>query len=334
MRPSSLRHRESEPTTTAADAWRIQLPATVAEADVSDESTVPLALPSTRIGLTLSADVESRIPNDSWRACVQTFDQSVSNLTSPLDTMDHGVMLSSINIPLHFEPNVGQAPPDVKFVVRTHHYVASFDSQHFSLALRQVSSNKQTSIACIVRTTFVGAHATTIIGENELVGRINYFLGSDPLQWHTDVPTFAQLRVPDLYPGVDLVYGTASDRRLAYELHIAAEASIQQIGFAFDGLSSGAFVDSVGSLVLPLAGGKCLYHSSPVMYQEHDDQCLTIEGGFQLRDANNVGFWIGNYNHSIPLIIDPLIYSTYLGGTAGDAGYVCTTSELDTNLCS
>lgn len=34
---------------------------------------------------------------------------------------------------------------------------------------------------------------------------INYFLGNDPNQWHTDVPVYAGVRYEDIYPDVDLV---------------------------------------------------------------------------------------------------------------------------------
>jgi hypothetical protein len=35
-----------------------------------------------------------------------------------------------------------------------------------------------------------------------------------------------------------------------------------------------------------------------------------------------VGFQVGRYDHSRSLAIDPVLsYSTYLGGSSGDAGY-------------
>ena len=34
----------------------------------------------------------------------------------------------------------------------------------------------------------------------------NYFIGNDPAQWHTNIPTFARVRYAEVYPGIDLVY--------------------------------------------------------------------------------------------------------------------------------
>lgn len=223
------------------------------------------------------------------------------------------------NIPLHFEANLGQAPYDVKYVVRASQYVASFDAQHFSLGI--------SSLSHVIRTTFVGARERAgIVGVDQLPGHINYFLGSDPKHWHVNVPTFSQLRVSDLYAGVDVIYHTGSGRNLEYDLYFAPGASIHQVQFEFDGLSASPFVDLAGVLVLPV-NGTFLLHSLPVIYQEPQDSCcVVIDGGFTLLGGNRVGFWIGSYDNSLPLIIDPLVYSTYLGGISNEIAYVWNSS--------
>ena len=53
----------------------------------------------------------------------------------------------------------------------------------------------------------VGANPNAeVLGENELPGKSNYFLGNDPAKWRTNVPTYAKVRYKDVYPGIDLVY--------------------------------------------------------------------------------------------------------------------------------
>ena len=47
---------------------------------------------------------------------------------------------------------------------------------------------------------------TEVSGEDLLPGTVNYLLGNDPGQWRTGIPTYAQVRYRDVYPGVDLVY--------------------------------------------------------------------------------------------------------------------------------
>jgi hypothetical protein len=41
----------------------------------------------------------------------------------------------------------------------------------------------------------VGANPNPeVVGENELPGKSNYFLGNDPSKWRTNVPTYAKVR--------------------------------------------------------------------------------------------------------------------------------------------
>ncbi|MGB6474111.1 MAG: SBBP repeat-containing protein, partial [Candidatus Sulfotelmatobacter sp.] len=58
-----------------------------------------------------------------------------------------------------------------------------------------------------------------------------------------------------------------------------------------------------------------------VVYQEVRGQRREVAGNFVLRGPHRIGFVLGPYDHSQPLVIDPtLAYSTYLGGNYQDSG--------------
>src|SRR5207244_2829657 len=60
----------------------------------------------------------------------------------------------------------------------------------------------------------------------------------------------------------------------------------------------------------------------PVIYQEIEGQRREIDGGYILTEKNHVGFRVGRYDSSKPLIIDPtMVYSTFLGGSGDDVAY-------------
>jgi hypothetical protein len=71
----------------------------------------------------------------------------------------------------------------------------------------------------------VGANPNAqVTGTDELPGKANYFLGNDPSQWHTDIPTYAKVKYEGVYPGVDLVYYGARGGELEYDFVVAPGA--------------------------------------------------------------------------------------------------------------
>src|SRR6202023_607403 len=91
------------------------------------------------------------------------------------------------------------------------------------------------------------------VNGDELPGRVNYFLGNDPAQWRTNVPTYSSVTYQTVYPGVDLVYrGNAG--HLESDFRVAPGADPNAITLSIDGADS-VSVDGGGDLVLATAGG-------------------------------------------------------------------------------
>src|SRR6185436_10013690 len=101
--------------------------------------------------------------------------------------------------------------------------------------------------------------------QDELPGKINYFVGNDPMKWHTNVRTHARVRYEGVYPGIDLVY-YGNEGRLEYDFIVSPGANPQAIALSFDGVGSMS-VDGRGDLVLNNAGSE-LRWMRPVVYQQ------------------------------------------------------------------
>ena len=165
----------------------------------------------------------------------------------------------------------------------------------------------------------VGASAAPqVVGQDQLPGVSNYLIGNDPSQWHTDIPNYAQVEEQSVYPGVDLVY-YGNQQQLEYNFTVAPGADPGVIRMAFTGAES-ATLDDQGNLVLQTAGGPVV-EQAPVLYQESGGVRQSVAGQFVLEGNGQVGFAVGSYDPSQPLVIDPILsYSTYLGGSGGDNG--------------
>ena len=131
--------------------------------------------------------------------------------------------------------------------------------------------------------------------------------------WRTGVPTFAKVQYKSVYNGVDLVY-YGDQGRLEYDFVVAPGASARPIRLRF-AQPNHLRLDAGGDLTVAAANGEITFRK-PVVYQLEDGHRQPIAGQFKLMAGHTVGFQLGRYNHSEPLVIDPqLTYVTYLGGT-------------------
>ncbi|MGO8836867.1 MAG: beta strand repeat-containing protein [Limisphaerales bacterium] len=226
------------------------------------------------------------------------------------------------NLPLYFEANQGQVNVPAPFIARGHDYQFLISPAEVQIALHNAAT-----VPAAVRMQFIGASAQAqVCGDAELSGKINYLTGNDPAQWRTGLATFARVRVGGLYPGVNLVY-YGNQQQLEYDFAIAPGTDPSAIAIHFDGVDK-ISVNSQGELILSLAGGE-IRQPRPVIYQTPEGARKEIEGGYRLVDAHTIAFAIGQYDHSQPLVIDPLLtFSTYFGGTAGDTAWAVA---VDTN---
>jgi hypothetical protein len=215
------------------------------------------------------------------------------------------------NLPLYFEANHGQVAGQAQFIARGRDAQFQISQAEAQFILRKTGADPAT-----VRMQFIGADPRAQInGGSELSGKINYLTGNDPAQWRSGIPTFATVRVAEMYPGVSVIY-YGNQRQLEYDFTIVPGANPETIAIHFDGAGK-ISVSEQGELVLTLAGGE-IRQRKPVIYQTIDGGRREISGGYRLVDSQTVAFNVGEYDRALPLVIDPILsYSTYFGGTLG-----------------
>jgi uncharacterized repeat protein (TIGR01451 family) len=232
------------------------------------------------------------------------------------------VLATYSHLPLMFEPNQGQTDPSVKFVARGSGYGLYLTPHQAVLALRQSANNSQHPAArtSVVSMQLVGAASTTEpVGDVQLPGKSNYFIGNDPAKWHRDIPQFARVRYRDVYPGVDLVY-YGNQGRLEYDFEVAPGSDPKQVALRFQGPQT-LRIDRGGDLVLAV-GESDVRLQAPRVYQKFGAEERSVPGRFELRgkEKNEVGFQLGTYDRNRTVIIDPVLsYSTYLGGSGAES---------------
>jgi hypothetical protein len=215
------------------------------------------------------------------------------------------------HLPLLFETNRGQASDaTVKFITRSRGAAVGLGAREAVLALRRADGSGAT-----VRMVLAGAGASAAVrGVDRQPTHVHYYAGQDSSKWLTDIPAWGSVETSGVYPGIDLVwYG--KDGELEHDFRVAPGADPSSIRLRFEGID-GLRIDGSGDLVL---AGCDVRFRRPVLYQKVGEERRAVAGSFQMRSAHEAGFDIGAYDHSRPLVIDPVItYGAYLGGVGDD----------------
>jgi hypothetical protein len=174
-----------------------------------------------------------------------------------------------------FEPNQGQTDARVHYIARGGGYGLFLTGQEAVLSLQARPAGMGASKASVVRMKLAGANEhPQVEGADQLPGKSNYFIGSDPSKWHRNVPQYARVRYAQIYPGVDLVY-YGNQGRLEYDFQVAPGADPKNIQLDFEGVRQLKL--EAGDLVL-LTGDGDVRLEAPRVYQPQGRARKEIDG--------------------------------------------------------
>lgn len=263
------------------------------------------------------------------------------------DVMESRAMEALGKLPLRFEESRSRRPDDVRFITRGTGFEfgvlpaeavmrlhqkgacsaelrrATSLTDHSLNARRQASLRPATDAnqkTALVRMQLVGGNPrASVVGQNELLARTNYFIGNDSTRWQTEAPNYARVRVEGVYRGVDVVYYGSSEQ-LEYDFNVAPGADFKAIRLRFDGTGR-ISVDRAGELVIDTPAGE-VRQRKPIAYQSLSGVRKTVPARYVICGKRDVRFVVGEHDKHLPLVIDPiLVYSTYLGGLYSERTY-------------
>jgi hypothetical protein len=258
---------------------------------------------------------------------IQLFSGCASKINDPAGR-------SIARLPNGFEANMGLLDSEVKFICRGLGYRLYLTSTESILSLRRpverntpdrlplfgagVDVNESENIG-LVRMKILGANLDPVVrASGELPVRSNYFIGADPARWHTNMPNYERVTYQNVYSGIDLAFYDHSGE-LEYDFVVSPGADPGAIRLVYDGIQK-IEIEKDGDLLLHVASSR-IEQKKPLAYQERGGVRKEIAAEYFLTSDQQVGFYIGSYDTSIPLIIDPvLVYSSYLGGSGGENG--------------
>ncbi len=234
-------------------------------------------------------------------------------------------------LPLSFEPNLGQAAPNVLYLAHGSGFTLFLTTSGAVLLPISVGHDVHTMISghqagprvapthrkpAPARLTLTGANARpTVEGRDRLSGTVNYFIGNNPKRWHTAIPTYARVVYRNVYPGIDQVWSGQSGQP-AYAFVVRPGVNPAVIRPRVSGGTSAP--GQAGSFVLlPVDGVSA--RQTPLIYPFGPARGLGLPA--QSPTAGNVRSAQAVDTQRQSLAINPtLSYGTYLGGTNEESG--------------
>jgi hypothetical protein len=223
-------------------------------------------------------------------------------------------------LPLAFEPYDihSTSYAQVKFAARGNGYAILLAPDETVFALGHGSRS-----ATLHMQVKESNRAPKLVALDELPGKSNYLVGSNPSNWRINVPNFGKIAERDVYRGIDLVY-YGNQRQLEYDFIVSPGGDPHEIRLGFKDAEKLSVDSQRGDLVIGLRNGEIRMHQ-PVAYQKLNGQKQAVAARYVVQSDRSVTFDVAEYDATRELVVDPtLAYSTYLGGSNIDGANAIT----------
>ena len=171
--------------------------------------------------------------------------------------------------------------------------------------------------------TFPGSNDVIPEGRHPEGGGHNFFIGNEPSQWRSEIKSFQEVVYQNIYEGVDLIY-SVHDGVLKYEFVLEPYMDPSVISVHVAG-HEGLRLDGDGELVIGTRAGEIRDGGLNIFYR--DDHADRVAGDFAVETFDTYRFDIAPHDPARGLVIDPVIFSTFLGGESNEYCSDVTTDE-------
>ncbi len=160
-----------------------------------------------------------------------------------------------------------------------------------------------------IRVDFVGAHAQSFETGSTLEGNYNYFSGSES-QWIRNAQQYENVVMKNVYNGIDALIATVQGAP-QYNFIVNPGADARQIVMNIDGANS-VQTNSAGELIMGTSCGD-VRNGSIYAYQVVNGEQRQVACRYNVQ-GTTVRFDLANYDTRRALVIDPIVYASFIGG--------------------
>jgi len=220
-----------------------------------------------------------------------------------------------------FIENKGQWDNSIKFAARTPNCNILISDEgikfdYFQLDNKRGEDSNQPVVlkGQVISFDFIDKNPQTKAeGIEEDLPYFNFFKGKDPSKWASHCRTFKNVNINNIYQGIDIKLFFV-DSRLRYDFIVRPDADVSSLKLSIQGANGVSSAEK--GLSFDTRFGK-ISHGELFAFQNSEGSFKPVNCNFVNKDGVFT-FNIGNYDKSKQLIIDPIVFSTFWGGTYAD----------------
>jgi hypothetical protein len=250
--------------------------------------------------------------------------------------IEERVKSSLANLQIPFIENKGQVHKDVAFYAKTFGgtvfvtkdgrlvYTLPEGSsgkedlrKHGKISKLDAKKDAQLGRVVVLIESFVGAKIKEVKGESPSTTKVSYFKDNDPSRWKSGISTYDLVSLGEVYKGIEVklrAYGNNVEKLF----YVKPGASPDAIKVKVEG--GRISVNDKGELEVETELGIVRF-TKPVAYQEVDGKKVEVPVSYRLINDNLYAFNVGEYDRTKPLVIDPLLASTFIKGSDWELVY-------------
>src|SRR5262245_26915728 len=222
-----------------------------------------------------------------------------------------------------FVANAGQTDPRVAYYAPTFSgtvFVTDEGEVVYALPApehrAQAASPREPASGWTLTERFVDGHPTPA-GAHPAATHLSVFAGNDPARWQRDVASYADMDLGAVWPGISVTlaaYGKQVEKVFTVEPGAVPDTIRVRVAGA-QALALGAD----GGLVAHTGMGDVRL-TPPVAYQEIAGTRRMVPAAYVIA-GDEYGFRVRDYDPTRPVVIDPLLQATFLGGSNDDDAF-------------
>src|SRR5215813_898235 len=241
--------------------------------------------------------------------------------SAPPTTAEVAERLGHLAVP--FVENAGQSDPRVAYYAPTFSgtvFVTGEGEVVYAVPApghrAQAAGLQEPASGWTLTESFVYAHPTPV-GAHPTATHLSVFVGNDPARWQPDVASYADVALGAVWPGISVTlaaYGKQVEKVFTVEPGAVPDTiRVRVVG------AHGLAVGADGGLVAHTGVGDVRL-TPPVAYQEIGGTRRMVPAAYVIA-GDEYGFHVSGYDPTLPVVIDPLLQATNLGGSDVDEAF-------------